>query len=287
LTYFTLVFNFLASIKYNDFVKWLVASLLAGAGAAAYIDNEKVRSRCLKAVTTPPDYIVEGPPVSAIIPTRLEESYLPLLLPSLRNQTYHPIEIIVADFESFDQTYEVARSFDAYVVSVRERGVGPARNEGAAVAQGEYLLFIDADCILESRLVERMMRKLEDDPSIMLVHPGIGVYDSRVIGVGRSFFRWFQPRTYTSRCVLVRREAFEAVGGYRNIWREDLEFGRAVERTFGSYSVRYLAGTYIATSGRREMAILAGKVPTSPKPDIPYPAVRDGQVIQKTIACIV
>jgi len=125
---------------------------------------------------------------------------------------------------------------------------------------------------------------LDEDSSVMLVHPGIGIYDSGVIGVPRSFARWFLPRTYTSRCVLVRREAFEAVGGYKNIWREDLEFGSNVERTFGPYSVRYMGGTFIATSGRREMAWLAGKVPLGSGTAY-FPAVRDGQVIQ-TIACI-
>ena len=103
--------------------------------------------------------------LSIIIPTKNEEEYLPILLTSIGNQSLQPKEIIVADAWSTDRTRQIAESFGAKVV---DGGMpGPGRNRGAAVATGEYLLFLDADVqltdvyFLEKALGELIERKLD------------------------------------------------------------------------------------------------------------------------------
>ena len=84
--------------------------------------------------------------LSIIIPTYNEENYLPLLLKSIQAQNFSDYEIIIADAGSQDRTREIARDADCRVVDGGLPAVG--RNRGAESAQGEYLLFLDADVCL-------------------------------------------------------------------------------------------------------------------------------------------
>lgn len=85
-------------------------------------------------------------------------------------------EIIVCDNASTDGTAEIARRAGAQVVFEPERGIARARNAGAHVAQGKWVLFIDADSYPSPELIAEV-RMLLDDESIV----GCG---STVKGVG-------------------------------------------------------------------------------------------------------
>jgi glycosyltransferase involved in cell wall biosynthesis len=95
--------------------------------------------------------------LSIIVPTYNEEQYLPRLLASVRSQRFSDYEIIIADARSTDRTREVAAKFGAKVV---DGGMpGPGRNLGAAAAQGDLFLFLDADVVLPN--VDWLGRKVE------------------------------------------------------------------------------------------------------------------------------
>ena len=91
--------------------------------------------------------------LSIIIPTLNEESFLPKLLRSIKRQGVNDYEIIVADAGSIDRTREIAQRFGAKVI----KGGLPAkgRNEGAKIAEGELLLFLDADVILPKKFFKK------------------------------------------------------------------------------------------------------------------------------------
>ena len=80
---------------------------------------------------------------SIIIPTYNEEEYLPILLDSIKEQDFTDYEIIVADANSEDKTREIAQEYGCIVVDGGLPAVG--RNNGAKVAKGEILLFLDSD----------------------------------------------------------------------------------------------------------------------------------------------
>lgn len=88
-----------------------------------------------------------GPPFfSIIIPTLNEERCLPRLLDSLRVQTFREFEVITVDGFSRDATPVLAADIGR-VIQVNGRPA-IARNVGAEIATGEYLLFCDADIVL-------------------------------------------------------------------------------------------------------------------------------------------
>jgi len=87
--------------------------------------------------------------ISIIIPTYNEETLLPRLLKSIKRQKGVQYEIIIADNNSTDKTKEIARSYGAKIVL----GGLPAqaRNNGAKEANGEILIFLDADVVLPAK----------------------------------------------------------------------------------------------------------------------------------------
>ena len=88
--------------------------------------------------------------VSIVIPTRNYADYVGQAIRSGVRQGYQPIEIIVVDDGSTDDTPAVLREFEGAIQVVRLGGLGvsAARNAGLARARGEYVVFLDADDLL-------------------------------------------------------------------------------------------------------------------------------------------
>ena len=92
-----------------------------------------------------------NPRFSLIIPAYNEEAYLPHLLDTVNaaRQRYaggaDAIEVIVADNTSTDATARVARSWGCRVVHEHRRLIAAVRNHGARAANGQVLVFVDAD----------------------------------------------------------------------------------------------------------------------------------------------
>ncbi|UCE28784.1 MAG: glycosyltransferase [Candidatus Bathyarchaeota archaeon] len=99
--------------------------------------------------------------VSVVIPTFQEEEYIATTLSRLAN-TSHLTEIIVVDGGSEDKTVKAARQFTNKVYTLRERGIGKARNYGAKHACGDVLIFLDADVIPPSNFVEKVLETFSD-----------------------------------------------------------------------------------------------------------------------------
>ena len=98
--------------------------------------------------------------ISIVIPTFNEEKYITKLLESIALQTFKPVEVIVADAFSVDNTRKIARSFGCRVIN----GGSPAkaRNNGAKVATQDLILFLDADVILPPSFLELTIREMRE-----------------------------------------------------------------------------------------------------------------------------
>jgi len=86
------------------------------------------------------------PRFSVVIPAFNAAATLARAIESVRAQSWPAHEIIVVDDGSTDATVEIARQFDAvHLIQQANSGVSVARNAGAAVATGDWLVFLDAD----------------------------------------------------------------------------------------------------------------------------------------------
>lgn len=97
---------------------------------------------------------------SVIIPTLSEENYLPKILSDFAKQRQKNFEVVIVDATSEDKTKERALKFSKYFplgfYEVRERNVSFQRNFGAQKAKGKYLLFLDADCRVNTMFTSKL-----------------------------------------------------------------------------------------------------------------------------------
>ncbi len=109
--------------------------------------------------------------VSVIIPTKNEGDTLEVCLQSVSRQSISPLEVIVVDGGSVDNTLNIAERFDAKIF--KEEGISSpanARNIGAEKAEGEILLIMDADTVLHKDCVKHALESF-NDKSVIAVLP--------------------------------------------------------------------------------------------------------------------
>jgi len=99
---------------------------------------------------------------SIIIPTLNEEVCLPKILKDLQEQKEKNFEVIIVDASSVDKTKQKANeyklSFPVRFYEINKKNVAYSRNFGAVKAQGEYLIFLDADLRINSSFI-RVLKK--------------------------------------------------------------------------------------------------------------------------------
>lgn len=108
--------------------------------------------------------------VSIVVTSYNHAEFLPQRMESLLAQTYRPIEIIVVDDHSSDDSVAVLRRWETnpavrVVALDANLGVAGASNRGAALACGEYLMFAECDDFDRPGHVARLVRGLESSPA--------------------------------------------------------------------------------------------------------------------------
>jgi chlorobactene glucosyltransferase len=181
------------------------------------------------------------PSLSIIVPARNEAGNLARLLPSLYPSAYPgQLEVIVVDDCSQDETAAVAEVHGARVIRLAGLPQGwlgkpHACHQGAVVATGEWLLFIDADTRYApgaaARAVLYALHKNLDGLSLFLAQETSGWLDSlALMAAFAGLFAGLPPRhaLLNGQFVLLRRSVYEATSGFaavRDEPLEDLAFG--------------------------------------------------------------
>jgi glycosyltransferase involved in cell wall biosynthesis len=168
--------------------------------------------------------------VSVIITTKNEEKNIGNCLRSIKNQTFKDIELIVVDNFSKDKTAEIAKKYAATVYyKGNERST--QRNYGAKIANGEYILYLDADMILNPTLIADCVAECKRDLSDALYVP------ERIVGEGfwikvRDFERSFYTGTVIDAVRFIRRDLFLQIGGFDEtlIGPEDWDLDRKIRK---------------------------------------------------------
>ncbi|MEV0380156.1 glycosyltransferase family 2 protein [Nonomuraea sp. NPDC050643] len=110
------------------------------------------------------------PLLSIVVPVYNVEPYITECLKSLAAQTLEDLEVILVDDGSVDGSRRVAEDFAAsddrfVLIGQRNRGPGPARNEGIRHARGAYLAFADSDDVVPPEAYELLVGKLAETGS--------------------------------------------------------------------------------------------------------------------------
>lgn len=169
-------------------------------------------------------------------------------------------EIVVADGGSDDGTRASAEAAGAKVIAV-PRGRGPQMNAGAAATTGDVIVFLHADTRLPADAFELVRGLLANEDvaggAFHLAIDGHGSFHGP--DTGHNWFYAFTARNanirskllgapYGDQAFFVKRRAFDALAGYRNIpYCEDLDFIRRLR----SQGRVIIAPAAVSTSGRR------------------------------------
>ena len=167
------------------------------------------------------------PRVSVVIPTRNRREFAQEAVASVLGQTHRDLELVVVDDGSSDGTADaLRRRFPDPRLRVLEqphRGVSAARNRGVRETSGEWLAFLDSDDLWLPRKLERQLEELERRPE----HPAcyteeIWYRNGRRVNPRRIHAKhsgWIFDRCLplciiSPSSILMRREVFEALGGF-------------------------------------------------------------------------
>ena len=181
--------------------------------------------------------------VSVIVTCYNQGLFLAEAIDSVLQQTYREFEIIIVDDGSTDNTAEVSRQQPrSKYVSQPNKGLSAARNRGIQEAQGEFLVFLDADDRLLPPALEVGVRTLAENPECAFAFgdyreiaiDGTVIADPKRNPVNEDYYSALLRRNYIEMhaTVIYRRAVFEKVGAFDVNLRacEDYDFYLRVSR---------------------------------------------------------
>jgi glycosyltransferase involved in cell wall biosynthesis len=169
------------------------------------------------------------PLISIIIPTLREGPFIERTLKNFDTLTI-PHEIVITDGGSTDETLDIARRYTDKIVvwdQPRRQTFGEAKNAGAKLATGEYLVFIDADVIIPEpqKFFETMLGAFEKRPELMAMTVPLKPWAENHSWVDAFFcapLNWFyiisnnifHSANASGEFQMMRAAQFREVGGY-------------------------------------------------------------------------
>jgi hypothetical protein len=204
------------------------------------------------------DNVDTGPLVSIIVPACNEEKNIEKALLSLLVQKYHKVEIIVVNDRSTDGTMAILQKmkerYPRLILHDNDQlpegwiGKSHALWAGAALAKGEYLIFTDADVVMEETTVARAVGYVRNNylDHLTLIFRNVTrgwllnclILDS-AIGLMVFFRPWLARKSGTGWFVgigafnMVKKSAYCAVGGHQAIKMhpiDDMMLGKTIKQ---------------------------------------------------------
>ncbi|MCE9541133.1 glycosyltransferase [Candidatus Kaiserbacteria bacterium] len=207
------------------------------------------------------------PVISVVIPARDEEEDIERTILQFKALTL-PHEVIVSDGKSTDATTVRAKAAGAQVVlnSDNTRTAAKQRNDGAKIARGEFIVFIDTTVMLPeiNSFFTCALTLFKNDSSLVglsapqWIQPHLETSADRFFLTLINWLLRFQNNTLkkgaaSGKFQMIRREAFEKAGGYpeKLVTGEDHEMFVQLTKIGRTHTERSL---YIYYDGRREHA---------------------------------
>ncbi|MCD1258460.1 glycosyltransferase family 2 protein [Paenibacillus athensensis] len=177
------------------------------------------------------------PLVSVVIPNYNYAKTLPRCLDSLMQQTYQPLEIIVVDDGSTDNSVEIIQKYPCKLIRTQNKGVSSARNTGVAESAGEIVFFLDSDVALFEDAIANTVDAFRKDETLGSV---CGIYAKEALFTDSLFEEYRTLQGYYWRkssegyvtagffsLGAVKKSVFIELGGFNENLNnsEDIEFG--------------------------------------------------------------
>ena len=190
--------------------------------------------------------------VSVIVPTFNRAALLDQALNSVRDQTYRPVELLVVDDGSTDETPQIVDKWRAahadkkhlqlLYLPQQQSGAPAARNLGLIESRGEFIQFLDSDDLLHAEKLSIHVHHLQDNPDVDLAYSGTGIFRSepdwnapaasgQPIPDGNLLACFLMGGMWNTMSGLYRRRACVAIGP----WDEHVLIYQDVD-----YNVRFL-----------------------------------------------
>jgi O-antigen biosynthesis protein len=179
---------------------------------------------------------VARPDVSIVVVTYQGEEFVEKALRALLDNTEPCYELLLIDNGSTDGTTTLLQQVDNATIVLNERndGFGAANNQGASRARGRYLVFLNQDAFVHQAWLPPLLKRIESDERVGAVGPMLLNIDGSLQCAGAMVFRSGETACYgegdnpdrpeyglvrdvdylAGACLLVRREAFNEVGGF-------------------------------------------------------------------------
>lgn len=163
--------------------------------------------------------------ISIIIPVYNQAKSLTKCLASILEQTHSDYEVIIVNDGSTDDTPDVASKYrgifqkqNKKITYIEQSNQGPqrARNAGYKLASGDFLLFCDADTILEKIMLAEQIKALSEHPKAGYAYASF-LWDFKKFKVGKFDAAKLKKEPYINTASLIRREAFPQAGWDENI----------------------------------------------------------------------
>lgn len=155
--------------------------------------------------------------VSVIIPTYNAADKLRECLKALEQQKFprEKYEVLVVDDGSNDSTAEIVRNYDVQYCHQNNRGPAAARNKGAEMAKGDFILFTDSDCIPDENWIKEMFSSFQ--------YPDIAGVKGAYKSAQRALWARFAQVEFTERYqLLLKNKYIDMVDTYSAGYRKNI-----------------------------------------------------------------
>ena len=216
------------------------------------------------------------PYFSVIIPVYNRPDEVRDLLESLSNQTSHDFEILLVEDGSTLPCRSVANDYseklDVHYYYKENEGRSIARNYGMEKASGEYFIFFDSDCVIPESYFEIVRKELErnyadcfggpdkahesfSDIQKAINYSMTSFLTTGGIRGGKMQLEKFTPRTFN---IGFSRKVFESVGGFREMFSEDIDMSTRIRQA--GFSIRLIRPAYVYHKRRTSLKLFCRQI---------------------------
>lgn len=194
--------------------------------------------------------------VSVIIPVYNREEFIKKCLLSIYLQEHRPIELIIVDDGSTDDSLQIlydfkakneSEDFEIKIFTQENKGAPVARNKGLKEATGEYIQFLDSDDYLDSRKISEQLNELLIKKSKVAICDfcyvnGQGIVMKQIKNTGNLLFKLAKGGSLFTPTPLFHKSLYEK----GLIWEESLKRNQDIDFIF---KLLLLSKKYIYTEG--------------------------------------